>query len=77
MHGDFEAQRHWLEITTNLHRLDWYRNTTSNDLLYWGLDYPPLTAYFSWVVGKMSDDVIALFASFFLTLDAGGFIRRW
>ena len=30
---------------------DWYHNTTDNDLLYWGLDYPPLTAYHSWVVG--------------------------
>ena len=30
---------------------DWYHNTTDNDLQYWGLDYPPLTAYHSWVVG--------------------------
>ena len=22
-----------------------YRNGTANDLQYWGLDYPPLTAY--------------------------------
>ena len=31
-----------------------YRNTTDNDLQYWGLDYPPLTAYASWVIGKMA-----------------------
>lgn len=44
-YGDFEAQRHWMEITLNLPVRDWYTNTTHNDLSYWGLDYPPLTAY--------------------------------
>ncbi|XP_067620851.1 probable dolichyl pyrophosphate Man9GlcNAc2 alpha-1,3-glucosyltransferase isoform X1 [Eurosta solidaginis] len=51
MFGDYEAQRHWQEITANLQAKDWYRNTTDNDLLYWGLDYPPLTAYHSYVLG--------------------------
>uniref|UniRef100_A0A2M4BJW2 Alpha-1,3-glucosyltransferase n=1 Tax=Anopheles marajoara TaxID=58244 RepID=A0A2M4BJW2_9DIPT len=51
-YGDFEAQRHWQEITVNLPPTDWYRNTTDNDLLYWGLDYPPLTAYHSYLVGQ-------------------------
>jgi alpha-1,3-glucosyltransferase len=51
MFGDFEAQRHWMEITTSLPMEDWYRNTTDNDLLYWGLDYPPLTAYTSQAFG--------------------------
>uniref|UniRef100_A0A182WG93 dolichyl-P-Glc:Man9GlcNAc2-PP-dolichol alpha-1,3-glucosyltransferase n=1 Tax=Anopheles minimus TaxID=112268 RepID=A0A182WG93_9DIPT len=51
MYGDFEAQRHWQEITVNLPVGDWYRNTSENDLLYWGLDYPPLTAYHSYAVG--------------------------
>lgn len=32
---------------------EWYFNTTRNDLLYWGLDYPPLTAYHSWILGQM------------------------
>lgn len=49
MHGDFEAQRHWMEITTHLPTSLWY----FYDLQYWGLDYPPLTAYHSWVTGKM------------------------
>ena len=49
--GDFEAQRHWMEITTNLPVIDWYRNGTYNDLTYWGLDYPPLTAYQSYIHG--------------------------
>lgn len=49
MFGDFEAQRHWLEITTNLPITQWY----FYDLEYWGLDYPPLTAYHSWILGKI------------------------
>lgn len=53
MFGDFEAQRHWLEITTALPPTQWYENSTANDLLYWGLDYPPLTAYHSWALGKL------------------------
>ena len=46
MHGDFEAQRHWMEITVNLPMEKWYFNGTSNDLMYWGLDYPPFTFFF-------------------------------
>ena len=49
MHGDYEAQRHWMEITTQLPISQWY----FYDLQYWGLDYPPLTAYHSWLLGKM------------------------
>ncbi|KAH3687698.1 hypothetical protein WICPIJ_001321 [Wickerhamomyces pijperi] len=49
MFGDFEAQRHWLEITQHLPLKDWYWY----DLQYWGLDYPPLTAYHSLVLGKV------------------------
>ncbi|KAI6171994.1 Alpha-1,3-glucosyltransferase [Aphelenchoides besseyi] len=54
MFGDYEAQRHWMEITINLPPKEWYFNTTKNDLNYWGLDYPPLTAYHSWLCGKMA-----------------------
>ncbi|KAK3718590.1 Glucosyltransferase-like protein [Vermiconidia calcicola] len=49
MHGDFEAQRHWMEVTTNLPVTHWY----FHDLQWWGLDYPPLTAYHSWVLGRI------------------------
>jgi alpha-1,3-glucosyltransferase len=49
MHGDFEAQRHWMEITRHLPISHWY----FHDLEWWGLDYPPLTAYHSWVLGIM------------------------
>ncbi|XP_073104503.1 probable dolichyl pyrophosphate Man9GlcNAc2 alpha-1,3-glucosyltransferase isoform X2 [Elaeis guineensis] len=44
-YGDYEAQRHWMEITLHTPASEWYRNTSANDLAYWGLDYPPLTAY--------------------------------
>lgn len=47
--GDYEAQRHWMEVTTNLPISQWY----FHDLQWWGLDYPPLTAYHSWVLGKI------------------------
>lgn len=50
-YGDFEAQRHWMEITLNLPVKEWYRNSTTNDISYWGLDYPPLTAYQSYFHG--------------------------
>ncbi|THU93788.1 hypothetical protein K435DRAFT_820159 [Dendrothele bispora CBS 962.96] len=35
MYGDYEAQRHWMELTIHLPRRQWYTL---------GLDYPPLTA---------------------------------
>lgn len=49
INGDFEAQRHWMEITTHLPIDKWY----FYDLQYWGLDYPPLTAYHSYIFGKL------------------------
>lgn len=54
MYGDYEAQRHWQEITLNLPVDKWYINTTDNDLQYWGLDYPPLTAYHSLLLGHVA-----------------------
>lgn len=68
MYGDFEAQRHWMEITLHISSKDWYRNTTSNNLSYWGLDYPPLTAYQSYAHGLLflqpfAPDSVALFTS--------------
>eukprot|EP00871_Galdieria_phlegrea_P000392 jgi/Galph1/1353/GphlegSOOS_G5979.1 len=52
LYGDLEAQRHWMEITLALPIRDWYRQTVDNDLEYWGIDYPPLSAYYSWICGK-------------------------
>ena len=51
--GDYEAQRHWMEVTLNLPLQEWYVQTEANDLGYWGLDYPPLSAYQSWAHGKL------------------------
>ncbi|KAF2467518.1 ALG6, ALG8 glycosyltransferase [Lindgomyces ingoldianus] len=63
MHGDFEAQRHWMEITKHLPVSEWY----FHDLEWWGLDYPPLTAYHSWLLGvigsAINPDWFALFKS--------------
>ncbi|KAH8341467.1 hypothetical protein KR059_007980 [Drosophila kikkawai] len=53
MYGDYEAQRHWQEVTVNLDTGEWYTNSSNNDLMYWGLDYPPLTAYHSYIVGRL------------------------
>ncbi|KAL3270980.1 hypothetical protein HHI36_021483 [Cryptolaemus montrouzieri] len=55
MYGDYEAQRHWMEITTNLPVSEWYRNTSDNNLEYWGLDYPPLTAYHMYFCGLIAN----------------------
>lgn len=49
MYGDYEAQRHWMEVTTQLPVSQWY----FHDLQWWGLDYPPLTAYHSWLLGMV------------------------
>ncbi|ROT37274.1 family 57 glycosyltransferase [Sodiomyces alkalinus F11] len=63
MFGDYEAQRHWMEITTKLPISQWY----FHDLEWWGLDYPPLTAYHSWLCGRIgalvNPDWFALYTS--------------
>ncbi|KAI1335665.1 glycosyltransferase family 57 protein [Xylariaceae sp. FL0016] len=63
MFGDYEAQRHWMEVTTHLPISQWY----FHDLEWWGLDYPPLTAYHSWLLGKVGSHIdpswFALFSS--------------
>jgi alpha-1,3-glucosyltransferase len=38
-----------MELTTALPVSQWY----FHDLQWWGLDYPPLTAYHSWLIGKI------------------------
>jgi len=54
MYGDFEAQRHWMEVTVNLPPTEWYVHGPDNDLQYWGLDYPPLSAHLSWLLGRLA-----------------------
>ncbi|GAB5359971.1 hypothetical protein AAMO2058_000587500 [Amorphochlora amoebiformis] len=81
MFGDYEAQRHWMEVTVNLPVQDWYRNTTENDLQYWGLDYPPLTAYVSWGFGKIAQMVyprlVELHSSRGEESEEGRIFMRW
>ena len=52
-----------MEITTHLPISQWY----FHDLEWWGLDYPPLTAYHSWALGKIgaliNPEWFALFTS--------------
>ncbi len=66
-YGDYEAQRHWMEITTNLPAAQWYVHSKNNDLQYWGLDYPPLSAHFARLLGvianKMHPQLVELHAS--------------
>ncbi|GAA5951426.1 hypothetical protein JCM3765_005934 [Sporobolomyces pararoseus] len=79
LRGDFEAQRHWISLTSSslsnssslkipflpisipLYHPPSSQNRTvplrewySHDLDYWGLDYPPLTAYHSYFLGFLA-----------------------
>lgn len=80
-YGDFEAQRHWMEITLNLPVKEWYQNSTNNDLSYWGLDYPPLTAYQSYVHGLLvrffHPEAVSLFTSRGHESYLGKLLMRW
>lgn len=67
MHGDLEAQRHWMELTLHLPVREWYYY----DLPYWGLDYPPLTAWVSWLCGKLAMAAPALHDGFALGTSRG------
>ena len=49
LYGDYEAHRHWMEVTLHVPISQWYFYHTD----YWGLDYPPLAAYMSYVWGKL------------------------
>ena len=51
LYGDYEAQRHWLSLTFHLPVSQWY----FHDLDYWGLDYPPLTAYHSYALAWLAN----------------------
>ena len=40
-----------MEITLNTPVHEWYTETPANPLSYWGIDYPPLSAYQSYALG--------------------------
>uniref|UniRef100_A0A0D3GMM6 Alpha-1,3-glucosyltransferase n=1 Tax=Oryza barthii TaxID=65489 RepID=A0A0D3GMM6_9ORYZ len=79
--GDYEAQRHWMELTLHLPSSDWYRNTSANDLAYWGLDYPPLSAYQSRLHGLLLNaslpDAVALRSSRGFESPESKLLMRW
>ncbi|CAL8467236.1 g6772 [Coccomyxa elongata] len=80
-YGDYEAQRHWMEVTVHVPIQDWYTSTTDNDLDYWGLDYPPISAYQSWVYGKaiqqFEPGAIASFTSRGYETPSSKTLMRW
>ncbi|KAG0296899.1 Glucosyltransferase-like protein, partial [Linnemannia gamsii] len=53
--GDYEAQRHWMELTIHRPIREWY----SDQSKWWDLDYPPLTAYVSWICGFIGSKINA------------------
>ncbi|KAK8928635.1 putative dolichyl pyrophosphate Man9GlcNAc2 alpha-1,3-glucosyltransferase [Platanthera zijinensis] len=81
MYGDYEAQRHWMEITLHTPTRDWYTNTSSNNLSYWGLDYPPLTAYQSLshalLINSSIPESLALFSSRGFESHRSKLLMRW
>lgn len=56
--GDFEAQRHWMELTIYLPVKEWYTNSGINTIEYWPLDYPPMSGYHSYILGKILNKFI-------------------
>ncbi|ORY54757.1 ALG6, ALG8 glycosyltransferase family-domain-containing protein [Leucosporidium creatinivorum] len=68
LRGDFEAQRHWLALTSSSLSSPFFHSPAGassslslpptawyfHDLSYWGLDYPPLTAYHSLFLGAIA-----------------------
>ncbi|KPV73321.1 glycosyltransferase family 57 protein [Rhodotorula graminis WP1] len=87
LRGDFEAQRHWIALTSSslshlpfLHAPSAPSSSASippsrwyyHDLAYWGLDYPPLTAYHSLLLG-----LVAAWDAHMAALERDGAMKNW
>ena len=53
--GDFEAQRHWMEIALHRNVSQWYDDDGGG---WWSLDYPPLSGWWAWGLGKVSSTLL-------------------
>ena len=42
-----------MELTIYLKPEDWYTNSRNNRADYWPLDYPPMSGYHSYILGKI------------------------
>lgn len=43
-----------MELTYNLPTKEWYAPSKNNDINWWKIDYPPSSAYISWLFGVLS-----------------------
>lgn len=44
-----------MELTNNLEIKNWYTNSEVNPNNYWPLDYPPMSGYHAYIVGKFTE----------------------
>lgn len=48
---DFKKYKHWMEITNNLSTDLWYKSTLEVGNNHWPINHPPLSAWYSYLVG--------------------------
>ena len=49
-----------MELSVNLPFSEIYKSGSQNNLSYWGVDYPPLTVYHSFILGKVKQNFFGL-----------------